>query len=147
MVVLGALVAPTTFEFLQAAAPDSGRALAGELFGTTLSRFHLLEYACGVVLLFSLAIMALLGPRPTGFAIRLGVAAIMLAVSLYSGLVVLSEIRQIQQQAGTLPSRLPVDDVRRVRFDSLHQLSTRLMMLNVAGALVLLYWEAREHGR
>jgi len=147
MVVLGALVAPTTFAFLQAAAPDSGRALAGELFGTTLSRFHLLEYACGIVLLFSLAIMALLGPRPAGFAIRSAVAAIMLAVALYSGLVVLSEIQQIQQQAGTLPSQLPADDARRVRFDSLHQLSTRLMMLNIAGALVLLYWEAREHGR
>jgi hypothetical protein len=37
--------------------------------------------------------------------------------------------------------------VRRIRFDALHQLSTRLMMINVAGALVLLYWEAREHVR
>ena len=32
----------------------------------------------------------------------------------------------------------------RVRFDELHLLSTRLMWLNMAGALVLLYWEARE---
>ena len=27
-------------------------------------------------------------------------------------------------------------------FDELHLLSTRLMLLNMAGALVLLYWEA-----
>jgi hypothetical protein len=31
-----------------------------------------------------------------------------------------------------------------VRFDALHVLSTRLMMFNIAGALMLLYWEARE---
>jgi hypothetical protein len=43
-----------------------------------------------------------------------------------------------------VPSRLPAGDVRRLRFDALHLLSTRLMMLNIAGALVLLYWEARE---
>ena len=33
---------------------------------------------------------------------------------------------------------------RRARFDYLHQLSTRLMMINMVGALLLLYWEARE---
>jgi hypothetical protein len=44
-----------------------------------------------------------------------------------------------------LPSQLPAGDARRERFDQLHQLSTRLMMVNVAGALVLLFWEAREH--
>jgi len=42
MVVLGALVAPTTFQILQAAAPDGGRALAAELFGVLLARFHYL---------------------------------------------------------------------------------------------------------
>jgi hypothetical protein len=31
-----------------------------------------------------------------------------------------------------------------VRFDELHALSTRLMMVNVIGALALLYWEAGE---
>jgi len=31
-----------------------------------------------------------------------------------------------------------------VRFDELHQRSTQLMMVNIAGALMLLYWEARE---
>jgi hypothetical protein len=43
-----------------------------------------------------------------------------------------------------LPSKLPDGDARRVRFDALHVLSTRLMMFSIAGALVLLYWEARE---
>jgi hypothetical protein len=81
-------------------------------------------------------------------------------VALYSGVVVLGEIDGIQRELANsasstgarstpalrtiLPSQLPADDRRRLRFDALHKLSTRLMMINVAGALVLLFWEARE---
>jgi hypothetical protein len=68
----------------------------------------------------------------------------MLLVSLYSGLIVLSRIDAVQLEAGGPVSRLPPQDERRVRFDALHRLSTNLMLLNMAGALVLLYWEARE---
>jgi hypothetical protein len=147
MVVLGAFVAPTTFEVLQASSPENGRALAAAVFGATIGRFHYLSYACGAILLVSLAVMALLGPRPTGFAIRVTLVLVMLGIALYSGLVILADMDGIQQQAGTLPSRLSPGDPRRLRFDLLHLLSTRLMMVNVAGALVLLFWEARDHGR
>ena len=41
MVVLGLIVAPTTFRVLQAADPSGGRVLAGALFGEVLSQFHL----------------------------------------------------------------------------------------------------------
>jgi hypothetical protein len=68
----------------------------------------------------------------------------MLLIALYSGFVVLREVDAIQQEVGALPSSLPASDVRRVRFDELHQLSTQLMMVNIIGALVLLYWEAKE---
>ena len=73
------------------------------------------------------------------------ITAGMLAVALYSGVVVLGAIDAIQLEAGGLPSRLPAEDARRVRFDELHQLSTRLMMTNVIAALALLYWEARDY--
>ena len=144
MTMLGAVVAPTIFQTLQAADPDSGRALAGIAFGAILTRFHLVAYGCGILLLVTLVAMALLGPRPKHFAIRCGIVAGMLLVSVYSGVVVLDEIDAIQREVGTLPSRLPEGDPRRVRFDALHQLSTRLMMVDLFGALVLLYWEARE---
>jgi len=144
MVVLGAVVAPTTFQLLQASEPVAGRALAGELFGVTIARFHYVTYAAGAVLLLSLTAMAVLGPRPVHFLVRTIIVTAMLLVALYSGFVVLGRIDQIQQEVGTLPSRLPVTDSRRVTFDELHELSTRLMMLNMLGALVLLYWEARE---
>ena len=75
---------------------------------------------------------------------RSALIACMLAVALYSGLVVLSRIEAIQQDVGSLTSDLPVGDARRIRFDQLHLLSERLMMLNMAGALALLYWEAKD---
>jgi uncharacterized membrane protein len=144
MVVLGAVVAPTTFQVLQAQEPANGRALAGELFGATLARFHYVAYGAGVVLLLSLGTMAVLGPRPRQFAVRTAIVAVMLGVAVYSGVVVLGGIEAIQREVGALPSRLPAGDARRVQFDGLHQLSTRLMMFNMLAALVLLYWEARE---
>jgi uncharacterized membrane protein len=144
MVVLGALVAPTTFEVLQAREPAGGRALAGDLFGVMIARFYYVEYAAGTLLVVTLAAMRLLGPRPAGFAARSVIAAAMLATALYSGLIVLRQIDAVQQDAGGLAARLPASDARRIRFDELHELSTRLMLLTMGGALVLLYWEAKE---
>jgi uncharacterized membrane protein len=147
MVLLGAVVAPTTFGVLQASEPTNGRALAGALFGEVLARFHYVAYGAGAVLLVSLAVMAVLGPRPRGFAVRVAIVGVMLLIALYSGVIVLGTIDAIQQEVGMLPSRLPVGDGRRIRFDQLHQLSTRLMVVNIIGALVLLYWEARKQER
>jgi uncharacterized membrane protein len=146
MVTLGGLVAPTTFQVLQAREAVAGRVLAGAVFGTTLERFHYVAYACAAVLLVTLIVMAVLGPRPAAFAARTLIVSVMLAVSLYSGLVVFGGIRRLQRDIGAhvSPSTLPDSDARRVRFDELHLLSTRLMFFNMAGALVLLYWEARE---
>jgi uncharacterized membrane protein len=144
MAILGAVVAPATFQVLQAADPTSGRGMAGALFGVVLSRFHLVAYGCGAVLLLSLVAMALLGPRPKAFAIRCALVAAMLLVAVYSGVAVLGEISAIQQEVGGLPSKLPESDPRRIRFDELHQLSTRLMLVNLLGALALVYWEAAE---
>jgi uncharacterized membrane protein len=144
MVVLGAIVAPATFQVLEASAPAIGRALAGELFGSVLARFHYVAYGAGVTLLVTLGLMRILGPKPHAVAIRMLIVAAMLALALYSGVVVLGSIDTIQAEVGDLPSRLPADDARRIRFDELHQLSTRLMMTNVVAAMALLYWEARD---
>jgi len=110
-------------------------------------RFHYVAYACGTLLLVSIGAMAVLGPRPRAFAVRLGLITVMLLVSLYSGFIVLRTIDAIQLEAGRLPSLLPAGDALRIRFDHLHQLSTRLMVANIVGALALLYWEARDHGQ
>jgi hypothetical protein len=144
MVVLGAVVAPSTFQVLQGIEPATGRLLGGSVFGAVLARFHYVAYGSGALALLALAAMALLGPRPRGFAVRSSIVAAMLSVALYSGFAVLREVDAIQHDVGGLPSSLPAGDARRVRFDQLHRRSTQLMMLNIAGALVLLVWEARE---
>jgi hypothetical protein len=108
--------------------------------------------------------MALLGPRPRSFAIRTAIVAVMLAVAAYSGVFVLGEIDTIQQEIAAssaappgsdstvaarhrLPSSLAATDPRRIRFDQLHVLSTRLMMFTIVAGLVLLVWEARDTSR
>ena len=166
MIVLGAVVAPALFSTLGALDPVSGRLFAGEGFGAVLRRFHYVAYASGAILLVTLSAMALLGPRPRSFAIRTAIVAVMLAVAVYSGVLVLGEIDTIQQaiaasasgstphisdstSAAThrLPSSLAANDPRRIRFDQLHVLSTRLMMFNIVAGLVLLFWEARDPSR
>jgi hypothetical protein len=142
MLVLGLLVAPVLFQTLPVLSPADGRAFAGETFKALLTRFHTVAYACGGTAFVALVIMALLGPRPRHFGIRALILAAMLGISIYSGRNVLGEIDGIQAEVGAIPSRLPTGDPRRVRFDELHQLATLLMMVNIAGALGLLGWEA-----
>jgi hypothetical protein len=126
--------------------PEAGRLLAGAVFGAVLGRFYYVAYACGAVLVITLILMAVLGPRPAHFAIRTALAAVMLGIAVYSGVVVLGSVERVQREIGlaVAPSTLPDGDARRIRFDQLHLLSTRLMLINMLGALVLLYWEARE---
>jgi hypothetical protein len=146
MVTLGAVVAPAVFQVLPLREPEAGRILAGAVFGAALGRFHYVAYACGAVILITLVAMAVLGPRPASFAVRTALAGFMLGIALYSGLFVLGSVDRLQRDIGVnvAPSSLPASDGRRVRFDQLHLLSTRLMMVNMVGALLLLYWEARE---
>ena len=146
IVVLGAVVAPSVFQVLPTREPEAGRILAGAVFGAALGRFHYVAYGCGAVLILTLLSMAVLGPRPAQFALRTILAAIMLGVAVYSGVVVLGSVHRLQREIGidVAPSSLPPGDARRASFDRLHLLSTRLMMVNLVGALVLLYWEARE---
>ena len=108
MVVLGAIVAPATFQVLQASAPSIGRALAGDLFGQILARFHYVAYACGGVLLVTLVAMAAARPATARVcrAARRDHRRCSL-VALYSGFVVLQTIDAIQREVGRLPSLLP----------------------------------------
>jgi hypothetical protein len=80
--------------------------LAQDVLAVPTGRFQYIAYVCGALLMLTLALMAILGPRPAAFAIRLILAAAMLGAA-----------------------------------------SARLMMGTIAGGLVLLYWEAREHAR
>ena len=144
MILLGALVAPSTFRVLQAGDAEAGRVLAGSLFGEILRLFQLLAYACGAIILACLLVMKFVGPPPRAFVLRAGVVVLMLGIALYSGVLVSREIAQIQSQVTGPMNRLPENDARRIRFDRLHQTSTALMTTNLALGLVLLIWYVRE---
>jgi hypothetical protein len=144
MVILGLIVAPSTFGVLQAADPANGRMMAGAVFGTILRRFHYVAYACGALLYISLFVMKFVGPPPQAFVLRAVIVFLMLGIAVYSGVPLTKELEQIQTQVTGPVSRLPETDPRRIRFDQLHQRSTMLMTFNMGLGLILLYWYVRE---
>lgn len=144
MLVAGLLVAPTVFGVLGAHDPESGRVAAGLVFGTFLRRFHLLAYLTGGLMLASLTLQRLLGPRPVSYGIRAGIIVLMLSLFGYSGVVLSPRIEALQREVAGPVAQLEVNDPRRVAFDGLHQLSTVLLSLAAVGGLALVAWEARE---
>lgn len=95
-------------------------------FGAIVEGLHLVAYGAGATLLVSLAMMALVGPRPRPWAPRLALVSAMLAASVVVHIPLGRAI-----------------DARRADADWLHRASTALLLLNVAGGLVLLAWETR----
>jgi hypothetical protein len=144
LLVLGGVAAPSVFDTLAARQVADGRMLAGAVFGEALRRFHLLSYACGAIILVSLFARAVLGPRPSRFALRAAIAAVMLAATVYSGVVVSAEIGRMRDTLAVAPSALPDGDPRRVAFGRLHGFSTALQLVPVAGGLVLLFLELKD---
>jgi uncharacterized membrane protein len=144
MVVAGAVVAPATFSVLESWDAGTGRMLAGRVFGVVLSRFHVVAYAAGVLMLLTLTLQKLLGPRPAAFGFRAGLLTAMLAITLYSGFVVVPQVETLQNAVSGPINRLPPDDPRRREFDGLHVFGSRLLTATAVAGLVLLLWEARE---
>lgn len=143
LVVLGGVVAPAMFDVLGASGA-AGRVSAGAVFSSVLGRFHLVSYGCGGVVIASLVARAVLGPRPRRFAIRVAIAAAMLAASGWFGFVVAPQVARVQAEIGGLPSNLPEQDNRRETFVRLHRLSTTLELVPFIGGLALLFWELRD---
>ncbi len=144
LVILGAVAAPAIFDVLSARAGADGRLLAGAVFGETLRRFHLVTYGAAALLLLTLVIRRILGPRPMRFAWRLTIAGLMAIATVTSGWFVAGRIAALQQTIGVAPSTLPPDDPRRAEFGRLHRLSTGLELVPLLGGLALLYWELKE---
>ena len=144
LLALGLVAAPAAFDVLAARQVAEGRLLAGAIFGETLRRFHQIGYLCGGVLILSLAARRILGPRPRRAGVRVALASIMLAATMYSGLVVAGRIQSLQQHIGASPSSLPPEDPRRAEFGRLHATSTILLLVPILGSLLLIWWELRD---
>ena len=136
-ITIAGLVAPSAFAVL----PSTD---AAQVVGETLRRFHFVGYAAGVVLVGTLVLAALIGPRPHAFWWRLWIAGLMLIATLVSGLWVSGRVADLRREIGVPVSSLSPTDGRRVAFGRWHALSTALTAFTIAGGLVLGYWEARE---
>jgi hypothetical protein len=94
--------------------------------------------------LASLTLRRILGPKPRHFGFRAGVLLLMLAASIYAGVVVAGRISQLQAAIGVAPSSLPDTDPRRIEFGRLHLLSTSLQLVPLLGGLALILWELKD---
>lgn len=142
LLTIGSVVAPSAFAALSAA--DRGEQAAAAVVGEVLRRFHWVAYAAGATLLATLILMKLVGPRPPGFGLRIGLVSGMLALGAATGAIIDPQIAAIRAES-TVPIRsLAPEDPRRQRFGRLHGMSTALMAATAVCGLVLCYWETRE---
>ena len=143
MVALGALAAPATFDVLEQHHGVGGRLEAGEVFAEMLRRFRFIEYGSATMLLGCLGVLFYRTPRPTALGIRIITVVAMLGVSLYSGLGITGQLEAVQLEIGTNLASQTDSAQYAARFDHLYSLTTSLLLLNLAGGLSLIYWEAR----
>jgi hypothetical protein len=66
----------------------------------------------------------------------------MLPLTLVSSTVISRHIERVHAAIGGSVASLATGDPRRAEFGRLHGLSTGLMLVNIAGGPLLLYWEA-----
>jgi hypothetical protein len=143
LVAAGAMVAPAVFAVLPAEAGADGRALAGAVFGEVLRRVLTVGEGAGVVMLVTMTVLRLLGPKPLSYGVRAVLLVAMLGATAYTAHVVLPEAEALRREM-TLPSSAAAGDPRRIRFDALHSLSTTLVTATAVAGLVVAAWEARE---
>jgi uncharacterized membrane protein len=144
LVAAGAFVAPALFATLEAEAGAGGRMLAGAAFGEALRRILVAGEVAGVVMLVTLTILRLLGPKPISYGLRVVVLGAMLLANAYTAHVILPETDGLRR-AIQAPMASPADtDARRSRFDWLHQLSTTLVTGIALAGVAVAAWEARE---
>jgi Domain of unknown function (DUF4149) len=145
MSAAGLVVAPVTFGVLESWDPATGRVLAGQVFGAVLARLHVVAYLAAAVMLLVLTIQRILGPRPSAYGVRMALLGVMLGATFYSGAILVPQIDRLQAEVNGPMHRLPEEDARRVAFDRAHRWSTSLVAATLAGGLILLVWESREH--
>jgi uncharacterized membrane protein len=128
MAALAFIAAPAIFQ------TASSRESAGKTFGLILKRFHPLMYGCGAAILAagSMRWAGSFNHRLYASEItRYVIAALMLAIALYSGIVVSRKLDRLRARMPGGIDHTPKDDARRVEFNNLHRLSTTLMAFNL----------------
>jgi hypothetical protein len=144
LVAAGAFVAPAIFGVLQAEAGATGRMLAGAAFGEVLRRVLLAGDVAGVVMLVSMTILRLFGPKPVSYGVRALLLGAMLVANAWTAHVLLPEAESLRRDIDGPMASVAATDPRRVRFDSLHNLSTMIVTGMALAGIAVAAWEARE---
>lgn len=144
LVTAGAFAAPAIFGVLGEQAGPMGRVLAGATFGELLRRVLVAGEMAGVVMLVSLTVLRLLGPKPLSYGIRAVLLGAMLLVNAYTAHVVLPEAEGLRREIAAPMATIAPDHPARARFDRLHALSTQLVTAVAVAGIVIAAWEARE---
>ncbi len=142
LLTIGSVVAPSAFAALSPS--EGGDRAAAAVVGEVLRRFHTIGYAAGATLLATLILMKLVGPRPPGFGLRLGLVSAMLAFGVTTGAFIDPQIAAMRAESAVPIRSLAPMDPKRQRFGRLHGISTALMAATAVCGLVLCYWETRE---
>ena len=96
------------------------------------------------MVLLTLAVRGVLGPRPRRFAYRVAGLLLMSAATVYAGAVLAPRITAMQRSIGVAPSSLAETDPRRIEFGRLHGMSVSLQLIPLLGGLALLFWELKD---
>lgn len=144
LVAAGAFVAPALFGVLQAEAGATGRVLAGAAFGEVLRRVLLAGDAAGVIMLVTMTILRLFGPKPVSYGIRALLLGAMLLANAYTAHILLPEAESLRREINGPMASVAATDPRRVRFDALHGLSTTIVTAMALAGIAVAAWEARE---
>lgn len=144
MVALGALAAPATFDVLEAYHGSGGRLEAGEVFEEMLRRFRYFEYGSAVILLGCLGTLVYRGSQAAALSTRIVTVVLMLAVSLYAGFGIASQVAALQTEINGNVAAWSDSSQFAARFDALYAQTTTLLLLNLGFGLSLIYWEARS---
>jgi len=128
------LAAPVLFGRL------ASRDKAGEIFGEILRRFEIVKQLLSLLLVIAIFVQL---ERTGGFAgqsIVAGVAVfIAIATNVYLAMVVRPRMGYFRAQVGSFDSAA-ANDAWRLRFDALHRLSTRVLVLGwIAAAVALVF--------
>jgi len=128
MAALALIAAPAIFQ------TASSREQAGKTFSLILKRFHPVMYLCGGGILIA-GLMRWAGVFNhhlyASEITRYAIAALMLGIALYSGLVISRKLDQLRARMSAGIDRTPKSDPRRAEFNNLHRLSTTLMAFNL----------------
>lgn len=141
MAALAFIAAPAIFQ------SEPSREKAGKTFGLILKRFHPMAYACGAVILLAGAMrwMGSFNHRLTASELtRYVIAVLMLALALYSGLLISRKLDDLHKEMPNGIDRMAKDAPHRIKFNNLHRLSTTLMAFNLLLGLAMAVMFALE---